>query len=227
MTYTHIRKKHQFTVDSLVLTTQKMKQLGFFSRPDFWYTKGFSIHSKWSYVFNWDFQIFISETTKEGYVNIEWEAWNDEEKLYQTHVQQIMLVATECNYWWLRWWFLSDDGDCILTKYSKLFFDWYYFCPRKILGLKYRSKHTTLKRRWLDIIAGDYKCAIKELSGSIKYPNRNGYATKKQRKLEKLVRKVELTDKQVHQLDRSLNKAISSKRFVWFCQRRGIHNPFG
>lgn len=226
MTYAHIRKKHQYTTDFPILSVKRLKELWFFSSDNFTIVKPYSIDVKWQRAFYGYLTVNISEKNKEGWINTEWYIWNDEEKLYQTEVQQILLVATECNYGWLRWWFYFNDGDGMFCKYSKLFLTDGCFCSRGIANIKYRSKYRTRKRDFLDKISGEYTEDIKRLSQSIKYPYRNGYRTKKQRKLEILVRKAEFTEKQMIQADRSLNRIVNSKRFIWFCQRRGIHNPF-
>lgn len=99
---------------------------------------------------------------------------------------KIPLIATKCNYGWLRWWFLDP---CSETRLKCLVLYWQsngYFASRKTLNLAYESQNEWRFGRRLSYLMGMNATKAIALSRTIKYEYRNGRPTKKMRRFLKL-----------------------------------------
>lgn len=94
---------------------------------------------------------------------------------------RIALIATPCNYWGLRWWFI-DPCDPMRRKCCVLYMQNNgYFASRKTLNLAYDSQS---QRKW--VLGAEMK-SLKAivLYGKIKYKYRNWEPTRKMKRVLK------------------------------------------
>jgi len=98
--------------------------------------------------------------------------------------QYIQLFSTPCNFWWVRWWFVSPKTNkkaSILYLNSTGFFE-----SRETLKLFYPKQIEPKIHREYRKIIWENPDLILDLKNSIKYPYRNWKVTRKQKKLLKL-----------------------------------------
>lgn len=92
----------------------------------------------------------------------------------------ITLVATRCNLWGMRWWFLCP---CKGNKCAKLYMQSNgVFASRETLNLSYESRNHSRLERYYKALFWPNNPEVNELYKSIKYPYRNWKPTRKMRR---------------------------------------------
>lgn len=194
-----MRQAHIFTNDFPSLSIKQLRESWHLSHPEKTYKQivPYGLKFRGEIYLVWEFSVTLDEEDKSGMLYIEYKEYDHNEGIYITRVIQLYLSATECRYWGLRWYFHTDDGNGGTQKYTKLYFYNWDFVSRDSLGLKYQSKHITPKRAFLDKTSGYYDMLIYQKMRDIKYPYRNGRMTRKERSLQKTLRKSRLTATEV------------------------------
>jgi hypothetical protein len=132
---------------------------------------------------NWNIWIEVSKCEYNWFVRVSFTQTNNywEEKKLD---YQIPLVTTECNYWWVRYWFLCP---CKWNRCSILYLqnNW-IFASRKTLDLCYDEQKKSKRRRYLWFIMWDVWIKIELIRRTMKYPVRNWKYTKKALRILKL-----------------------------------------
>ncbi len=116
---------------------------------------------------------------------------------------EIPLVTTSCNYGGVRRWFLCP---CWWDRCSVLYLqsNW-IFASRKSLNLCYEAQNKSKLWRYVKKKYWPLEEDIEELRNSIKYPYRNWKPTRKQVKLEKMLKQVP-SEKEVRELEKKYLK---------------------
>jgi hypothetical protein len=97
---------------------------------------------------------------------------------------EIPLVATSCQFWGKRWWFLCPKS---WNRCAKLYLQENgIFASRKSLGLKYSVQNIGKRQRQFNTIIGPDSSELDALARSIKYSHRQDRPTRKFRKYEKI-----------------------------------------
>lgn len=99
---------------------------------------------------------------------------------------KIPLIATKCNYGWIRWWFLDPCSEKIIKCLVLYLQSNGYFASRKTLNLAYESQNEPKFWRRLSYLMGMNATKAIALKRTIKYPYRNGKPTKKMERFLKL-----------------------------------------
>ena len=128
------------------------------------------------------FDVSKDDTTKEWYIRVTFSKDAKEWQGLLSFDYKIRIVATVCNYWGLRWWFIDpchpeERKCCILYLQNNG-----YFSSRKTMDLSYDSQ--SYNRRWF-WWAQLYSLKALHLREKIKYTFRNGKPTKKMRRMLK------------------------------------------
>lgn len=123
---------------------------------------------------NWYIRVYFTQTDRN---------WEKKQLDYQ-----IPLVTTECNYWWVRWWFLCP---CKSNRCSILYLqnNW-IFASRKTLDLVYDQQKESKRSRYLWFIMWEAFTKIEVIRRSMKYPIRNWKYTKKMQRILRLQKKM-------------------------------------
>jgi len=164
----------------------KRMSISFFTR--YGYLRGASAQS---WVHTWKlwgmnngsiwFTISRDDKTKEGILRVQFshtdKQWDNREEFDYC----IRLIATECYFGWLRWWFF-DPCDPLERKCSVLYkqSNW-YFASWKTLNLSYNTQN---ERRWA-LKAEFQSIRWIVLYNKIKYQYRNGRPTRKMKRVLK------------------------------------------
>ena len=121
----------------------------------------------------WDIRVLFAQTHRD--------TWEKKDFDYK-----IPIIATECHYGWLRWWFIDpcskDEKKCLILYWQSNG----YFASRKTLNLAYESQNESKFGRKLSYLMGMNATKAIVLQRTIKYPYRNGSPTKKMRRFLKL-----------------------------------------
>jgi hypothetical protein len=210
-----MRQANVFTSDLLSLSMKQLKDSRHLNHPEKTYRQivPYFLRFKGEICFSGDFSVTLDEKDRSGTVYIEYMEYDSDEGIYITKVIQLYLKAKECRYWGLRWYFYAQDRSGSLQCYTKLYFYNWSFVSRDSLWLKYQSKHITPKRAFLDRISGYYDSVIFDKIRDIKYPYRNGRMTRKERSLEKTIRKSQLTASEVVKRLEILHKTTGIRKF--------------
>lgn len=97
---------------------------------------------------------------------------------------KIRLVATRCNLWGLRWWFICP---CKGNRCAKLYMQSNgVFASRETLNLSYESRNHSRLERYYKALFWPNNPEVYELYKSIKYPYRNWKPTRKMKRYLKL-----------------------------------------
>lgn len=136
----------------------------------------------------WDiwFDVTKDDDTMKWFVRVHFtqtERHTEEKKDFD---YKIPIVATNCNFWGIRWWFI-DPCSKNETKCTILYLqsNW-YFASRKTLNLSYHSQNESKFWRTLTYLMGINSSKADEIRKSIKYPYRNGKPTRKMKRFIKL-----------------------------------------
>ena len=210
-----MRQANVFTSDLLSLSMKQLKDSRHLNHPEKTYRQivPYFLRFKWEICFSGDFSVTLDEKDRSGTVYIEYKEYDSDEGMYITRVIQLYLKAKDCRYWGLRWYFYAEDRSGSLQCYTKLYFYNWSFVSRDSLWLKYQSKHITPKRAFLDRISGYYDSVIFDKIRDIKYPYRNGRMTRKERSLEKTIKKSQLTASEVVKRLEILHRTTGLRKF--------------
>ena len=180
--------------DCLALTTRQLKTGGHLDnfRPHSWRVPfefesggiGYSIDT---------YHLSLDPEDRSGTLCVEYR-WKDlHDWIWKWGSTHVLLSATACTYWWLRWWFLSGDG----KRQTKLYFHDGHFHARGALGLRYASQHLTSRRQVLDHISGYNRQRAIQMMEDITFPFRNGKPTRKYRRLLKHIESTRMNSSQL------------------------------
>ena len=126
------------------------------------------------------FVLNLDDEQRKGYISIHFTRSDDFTNESEEFNHCLALIATTCNYGWLRWWFLDPHNHW--KKCSVLYLQHNgYFASHTTLNLAYDTQN---QWRWARRAEMESIKAIM-LHKSIKYPYRNRRPTRKMKRLLK------------------------------------------
>ncbi len=137
------------------------------------------------------YSLIITPSDKEGSLYLEYKKRHEDGHII-TAYDVIFLEAIEAQKGWLRWYFSAYDENKDAKKYSVLYMsNQWGFCSHDALNLTYESKYMNpqqIRRRRI------FQVDIEEaemLFESIKYIRRNGIETRKMKRYQKMLPRIE------------------------------------
>lgn len=160
------------------------------------------------------YTLVITPSDRDGSLYLEYKKRYEDGHI-MTACDSILLQATDAHKWWLRWYFTAYDKNQETKRYTVLYMsEQWGFYSRDELNLTYESKYMNAqqirKRRM-------YQVDIEEaetLFETIKYPIRNGVATRKMRRYQKMLPRIEEGEQVVLKESKKLN-AECSRLGLW------------